>query len=100
MGVGIKNDTTIIEKVIRILTKEPFQMKKPVDIEALAVLAGWRLESRNMTSLALGTLGCTLNKISSCADFQWPDPFRSLAHSMQVYANGDVKVGFLCLLAY
>ena len=41
-------------------------------------------------------MGCVPNMISPCADDKWCLPFDDIPHSLQVYANGDVKIGFVC----
>ena len=95
-GVGIKGDVMMIEELFTDLNNgKRIRMKGYVDIAALAVLAGWRLEATNMTALAMIGMGSVMNKISSCADWLWGKRFDLLPKELKVYAIADVKVGHI-----
>ena len=99
-GVGIRDDVQIIEKIFTIIAygasdEKNVRMVGFVDIANLAVLAGWRLEARDMTALSLITIGGTLNKICSRADGCWGIRYQEIPESLQIYAIADVKFGFL-----
>ena len=66
-GVGINSDIKIIEDFFSHMLGKPLKMEAPFGISTLAVFTGWRLTS----TLAVNTMGCIPNKISSCADDKW-----------------------------
>ena len=53
------------------------------------MLKGWQLKSRNMTTMAIVALGVAL--IRSVLKLMEP----TLPKAFQVYALGDIKIGFL-----
>ena len=67
-------DIKTIENFFTHLSAKQLKMKVPVEISALAVMAGWRLNSRNMMTLAINVMGCIPKKIVSCADNKWGLP--------------------------
>ena len=95
-GVGVKGDVEIIETTFSDMSGgQPVKMKGFLDLSTMAVMAGWRLEARNMTAMAMVGLGVVMNKISSIADSLWGLPYAQLPKEFKAYAIGDIKVGHL-----
>ena len=94
-GLKVKSNVTIIEETITLFINQEFKMLGPVDLECLAVLAGWRLESRHMTSMSMIALGAPMNNVCSKGDNSWGLRYQDLPHSLRVYAMGNIKFGFL-----
>ena len=94
-GLGIKNDVTGIEETYSLISDEPVFFRGFVELEPLAAMAGYHLQARNMTAMSLNILGMAVNKVVSVADGTWGLPFNTLAKAFQIYANADIKFGFL-----
>ena len=94
-GCGIRADLIEIERVYSQISGYSFRMKGFIELETLAVLAGWQLKSRNMTTMAIVALGSSMNKVCSQADGVWGVSYGMLPEAFQVYALGDIKFGFL-----
>ena len=94
-GCGIRADLMEIERVFTEISGYTLRMKGFIELETLAVLAGWQLKSRNMTTMAIVALGSSMNKVCSQADGRWGVSYGMLPEAFQVYALGDIKFGFL-----
>ena len=95
-GLNIRMDVMDVEEKYGMLSgRKDFKMAGFVDLQNLAILAGWQLKTRNMTAMSLIVLGGTLNKICSVADGLWGIPYAKLPRSLQVYAVADIKFGHM-----
>ena len=94
-GLGIKEDIKIITNVYSYLSNEQVSMKPFIDLECLAVLAGWRLEATNMAVMSMVTLGSAMNKVVSRGGGKWGIEYRLLPQSLQAYAIADLKFGHM-----
>ena len=94
-GLNIKCDVDIVQIVFTYLTGERVRMKGFVDLESLAVLAGWRLNATNMTAMSAIALGSIMNKCVSQGDKKWGLKYADLPASLKAYAIADLKFGHM-----
>ena len=83
------------EELFGILSHSTLCMKGSLDLGSLAVLAGWQLSRSGMLPLAVITVGMVMNKVVSRADGKWGLRWSQIPPALQVYALGDVKMGYL-----
>ena len=67
---------------------------RSVELENVALLAGWQRKDRGQAALALGTLGMTMNILSAEADGTWTSPFENMERCFRVMAIGEVEMVF------
>ena len=92
-GLGIRNDVDMIQLTYTYLSGERVKLKGFIDLESLAVLAGWRLEATNMTAMSMIALGFVMNKCVSKGDKKWGLLYDELPSSLKAYAIADLKFG-------
>ena len=97
-GLGIRADVLKIEKLIRAITRENFEMDDFVDLSSWAVAAGFNEDTFNMNVMAYELLGVPLNKRCSQGDNKWGHHWDSLPPALRVYALADLKFGFQAAL--
>ena len=69
-----------------------------IDLSALALIAGYQMNARGMTSMGVQVLGAILNKCVSTADYKWGYRWSDIPKSLQVYGLGDLKFGHLTFI--
>ena len=94
-GLGVKEDVAEIELYFGLFSGKPVNMKGFVDLSELAVMAGYALRSRSMTTLGIQVLGTVLNKMVSTGDDKWSWAWEKLPDSLKVYALGDLRMGYM-----
>ena len=65
-----------------------------IDITSLAILAGYKFH-KNMTEKGVQVTGTLLNKTVSMGDNLWGIRWEEIPASLQCYALGDIKFGFI-----
>ena len=90
-GLGVKSDVEDIEKFYSELSGEDVKMKGWIGLDAVAVVAGYRLQALGMTAMAAQLIGCIMNKCVSTGDGQWGRPWKDIKKGLKVYAIGDIK---------
>ena len=68
-----------------------------IDLASMAVAAGYKFHTKNMTAMGVQILGTLLNKTVSTGDDLWGLPGVEIPASLQVYGLGDLKFGFIVL---
>ena len=94
-GLGIRNDVMIVEKFCSSIGERNLTMKGFVELQSLAVLAGWQLQTTHMTAMSLIVTGGTLNKCCSKAGGIWGIRYDKLPWAFKVYAVADLKFGYM-----
>ena len=97
-GVGIKHDIRDIEYFYSLISGTDINMKGFIDLSSLAVLAGYKMQTKNMPTLAMQILGMTMNKMCSTADETWGRRWCDIPQSLKIYALGDIKMGHMTYL--
>ena len=96
VGQGIQNDRNVLMDFFFNIYGVQVKMPKVVELDAIAITAGWKLEYSNMFVMNLVTCGGILNKLVSRADNLWYKPYDNLPSSLQAYLIGDVRCGYIC----
>ena len=96
VGQGIQNDRNNLMDFFSIIYGLNMGMPKVVELDALALAAGWRLDYSNMFVMNLVCCGGLLNKHVSRADNLWYKPYLDLPECLQAYIIGDVRCGYIC----
>ena len=98
IGLGIKADVSKIEEFYSFIAGRSVKMHGFVDLSVLAVIAGWRMNSRGMTCVGVQICGTILNKCVSTRDGMWGRKWRHIPASLQVYGIGDIKFGYIAMV--
>ena len=94
-GFNVHRNMLMIEEALGLIAGQPLTMQGCLEIETLAVLAGWQLCDRDQATMALLTLGSTMNLAMSNTDMIWGINWPIIPESLQTNALGDVKCGYL-----
>ena len=70
-------------------------MKGYIDLGVLAILAGWELYSKEMTTMGVQVCGTILNKCCSTGDGKWAWQWAKIPTALRVYALGDLRFGHM-----
>ena len=89
MGLGVQGDESDVNHFFSLFSGRNMQMQGYIDLGALAMLAGYELQSRAMTTMGVQICGTILNKCSSTGDGKWSWNWRQLPAVLQVYALED-----------
>ena len=65
-----------------------------IDLTSLAILAGFKFHKK-MTAMGVQVLSTLLNKTVSTGDYCWGRRWSVIPRSLQCYALGDIKFGFI-----
>ena len=88
----IRRDIRGVEEFYSLVSGEEVRVKRGfIDLTSLAILAGYKFQSRNMTAIGVQVLGTLLNKSISTGDDYWQQSLESL----RCYALGDIMFGFV-----
>ena len=95
-GLAIRRDVQGVEEFYSLISGEEVIMERGfVDLTSLAILAGYKLQARNMTAMGVQVMGTLLNKTVSTADDCWGFRWADIPKCLQCYALGDIKFGFI-----
>ena len=72
-------------------------MAGSINLSALALIAGYKMNARGMAPMGVQVLGAILNKCVSTADYKWGSRWSDIPKSLQVYGLGD-KFGHLTFI--
>ena len=98
VGLGVRADVSKIEEFYSIIAGRPVKMRGFVDLAVLAVIAGWKMNARGMTCMAVQVCGTILNKCVWKGDGKWGRKWRYLPASLQVYGIGEIKFGYMVMI--
>ena len=66
-----------------------------IDLTALAILAGYKFHSKNMTAMGVQVIGTLLNETVSTGDDLWGIRWKKIPAVLQCYALGNIRFGFI-----
>ena len=95
VGLGVKGDVHEIEQFYSEVSGQNLEMAGFIDLSALALIAGYQMNTRGMTLMGVQVLGAILNKCVSTADNKWGYKWSDIQKLLQVYGLGDLKFGHL-----
>jgi len=94
-GVAVKHDVEGVIKFYSLISDLEVTMKGFIEVSAVALVAGYALQARNMNAVAMQVLGVVMNKMCSTADNLWGARWCEIPESLKVYAIADLKIGHL-----
>ena len=95
-GLGIRRDLLGVEEFYSLISGQDVCLESGfVDLTTLAILAGYKFHSRNMTAMGVQVIGTLLNKNVSTGDNSWGMRWSEIPKCLQCYALGDIKFGFI-----
>ena len=95
-GLAIRRDLQGVEEFYSLISGEELVFGNGfVDLTTLAILAGYKLQARNMTAMGVQVMGTLLNKTVSTGDETWGLRWKYIPKCLQCYALGDIKFGFI-----
>ena len=95
-GLVIRRDLQGVEEFYFLISGEEVIMERGfVDLTSLAILAGYKLQARNMNAMGVQVMGTLLNKTVSTADDCWGFWWADIPKCLQCYALRDIKFGFI-----
>ena len=96
-GLAIRRDVRGVEEFYSLISGEEVRIERGfIDLTSLAILAGYKFQSRNMTAMGVQVLGTLLNKTVSTGDDYWGVRWQQIPGSLRCYALGDIMFGFVC----
>ena len=93
-GLAVRRDIKGIEEFYSIISGEDVEMLGFIDLNSLAIAAGYKLRAKNMTAMGVQVIGTILNKCVSTGDDHWGLKWSLIPAALKVYALGDIKFGF------
>ena len=82
-GLAIRRDLQGVEDFYSLISDEE------------VIMAGYKLQARNMTAMGVQVMGTLLNKTVSTADDCWGFRWADIPKCLQCYALRDIKFGFI-----
>ena len=95
-GLGVRRDVRGVQEFFSLISGKEVILKNGfIDLTSLAVLAGYKFHSKNMTAMGVQVMGSLLNKMVSTADDLWGLKWDEIPGPLKCYALGDIKFGFI-----
>ena len=92
-GLAIQRDVGGVEEFYSLISGSELKLERGfIDLTSLAILAGFKFH-KNMTGVQV--TGTLLNKTVSTGDDKWGIRWNMIPASLQCYALGDIKFGFI-----
>ena len=94
-GLAIRRDVGGVEEFYSLISGTEVRLERGfIDLTSLAILAGFKFH-KNMTAMGVQVIGTLLNKTVSTGDDCWGTRWNIIPKSLQCYALGDIKFGFI-----
>ena len=95
-GLAVRRDLQGIEEFYSLISGEEVSLERGcLDLTTLAILAGYKFHSKNMTAMGVQVMGTLLNKTVSTGDNLWGLRWSRIPDALKCYALGDIKFGFV-----
>jgi len=95
-GLAIWRDVRGVEEFYSLITGMEVKLERGfLDLTSLAILAGYKFHSKNMTAMGVQVHGTLLNKTVSTGDNMWSIRWSEIPKALQCYALGDIRFGFV-----
>ena len=95
-GLAVRRDLQGIEEFYSLISGEDVSLERGfLDLTTLAILAGYKFHSKNMTAMGVQVMGTLLNKTVSTGDNLWGLRWSRIPDALQCDALGDIKFGFV-----
>ena len=94
-GLAIRRDVGGVEEFYSLISRTEVKRERGfIDLTSLAILEGFKFH-KNMTAMGVQVIGTLLNKTVSTGDGCWGRRWSVIPRSLQCYALGDIKFGFI-----
>ena len=94
-GLAIRRDVGGVEEFYSLISGSELRLERGfIDLMSLAILAGYKFH-KNMTAMGVQVTGTILNKTVSTGDNLWGIRWEMIPASLQCYALGDIRFGFI-----
>ena len=94
-GLAIRRDVGGVEEFYSLISGSELRLERGfIDLMSLAILAGYKFH-KNMTAMGVQVTGTLLNKTVSTGDNLWGIRWEMIPASLQCYALGDIRFGFI-----
>mgnify|MGYP001376925844 CR=1 FL=1 len=100
IGENIINDRNNLQDYFKDMYNIDVLLPKAIEMNALCLAAGYRLNRSNMFTHNLIATGGVLNKEASCADGYWCWPVEKLHTALATYLVGDIRFGYTNSIIY
>ena len=95
-GLGVRRDIRGVQEFYLLISRVEVNMGGGfIDLTSLAIVAGYKFHSKNMTTMGVQILGTLLNKNVSTGDNLWGLRWSEIPAALRCYALGDIKFGFI-----
>ena len=85
-GLAIRRDFRGVEEFYSLISGEEVRLERGfIDLTSLAILAGYKFQSRNMTAMGVQVIGTLLNKNVSTGDDWWGERWQLIPESLKCY---------------
>ena len=93
--LAIQRDIRGVEEFYSLVSGSDVRLEQGfIDLTTLAVLAGYKFHSKNMTAMGEQVIGTFLNKTVSMGDDLRGIRWENIPAALQCYALGDIRFGF------
>ncbi len=87
-GLAVRRDVRGVEEFYSLISGEDVKLERGfLDLTSLAVLAGYKFQSRNMTAMGVQVIGTLLNKNVSTGDDWWGERWQLIPDSLFLKLN-------------
>ena len=94
-GLAIRRDVGGVEEFYSLISGTEMRLERGfIDLTSLAILARYKFH-KNMTAIGVQVTGTLLNKTVSTGDDLWGIRWEKIPASLQCYALGDIRFGFI-----
>ena len=94
-GLAIQRDDGGVEEFYSLISGTEVRLERGfIDLTSLAILARYKFH-KNMTVMGVQVAGTLLNKTVSTGDDLWGIRWEKIPTSLQCYALGDIRFGFI-----
>ena len=95
-GLGVRRDIRGVQEFYSLISGVEVNMGGGfIDLTSLAIVAGYKFHSKNMTAMGVQIMGTLLNKNVSTGDNMWGLRWSEIPAALRCYALGDIKFGFV-----
>ena len=95
-GLGVRRDVRGVQEFYSLISGTELILENGfLDLTSLAVLAGYKFPSKNMTAMGVQVIRSLLNQMVSTADDLWGLRWNMIPDALKCCALGDIKFGFI-----
>ena len=94
--LGVRRDVRGVEEFYTLIYGSEVRLVSGfLDLTSLAINAGYKFHSKNMTAMEVQIIRILLNKTVSTGDYLWGIRWNEISPALQCYGLGDIRFGFI-----